>query len=103
MTDLRSGVVYDNVDTDLTQDDNDGTITFCGECEGELFTLTPLSAPQGATIPYELSYFGEGSPCDASVSGTMLLNTITNTIRGQGKGTTDDCSSVFVSLTLTRN
>lgn len=103
MTDQRTGDVYADVDTYLTQD-HDGNITFCGECEGELYTLTLLATgQQGATIAYKLSYFGERSPCDANVSGSAQLYTTTNTIRGHGSGIQDDCSRVIASAILTRN
>jgi hypothetical protein len=102
ITDQRSGEVYDDVDTLLTQHP-DGTITFCGECEGELFTLTPRGGGQGAVVPYELSYFGEGSPCNASLSGAARLDARKDTITAHGvRGISDDCSRLLVSIALTR-
>jgi len=102
ISDQRSGDVYDDVDTELTQR-ADGTITFCGECEGELFTLTPRGARQGEAVPYELSYFGAGSPCNANASGPALLDTRTNTITAHSlRGASDDCSRLLVSVALTR-
>ena len=101
-TDLRTGEVLDDVNTELTQHP-DGSITFCGECEGELFTLTLQGPQQGATIAYKLSYFGEGSPCDASANGAARLNTTTDTIMGTGSFVLDDCSRGTGSLLLTRN
>ena len=102
IADQRSREVYDDVDTALIQQP-DGTITFCGECEGELFTLTPRGARQGAAVPYELSYFGEGSPCNATLRGSALLDTRNNQITAHGvRGTSDDCSKLLVSISLTR-
>jgi hypothetical protein len=102
ITDQRSGEVYDDVDTELTQHP-DGTITFCGECEGELFTLTPRSAGQGAAVPYELSYFGAGSPCNASLSGAAVLDARNDTITARGvRGINDDCSRLLVAIALAR-
>lgn len=102
IADQRSGEIYDDVDTLLTQQP-DGTITFCGECEGELFTLTPRGARRGSAIPYELSYFGEGSPCNGSASGAALLDTRTDSIKAPGVHVTnDDCSRLVVTIRLTR-
>ena len=102
IADQRSGEVFDEVDTALTQH-SDGTITFCGECEGELFTLTPRGAARGSAVPYELSYFGEGEPCNATATGTAVLDTRTGTIKAHGvRGTSDDCSSLLVSISLIR-
>ena len=94
------GQVVDEVDTDLTQD-ADGNITYCGECESELFTLTRTNVMPGRLL-YNVTYFGEGSPCNASGSGTAQLNTLTNTITGTITVQQDDCSRVPASMTLTR-
>lgn len=102
IADQRSGEVYDDVDTLLTQQPG-GTITFCGECEGELFTLTPRGAGKGSAIPYELAYFGEGSPCNASGSGAVVLDTRNDSIKAHGVHvTSDDCSRLIVTVRLTR-
>jgi hypothetical protein len=102
ITDQRSGEVWEDVDNVLTQH-ADGSITFCGECEGEQFTLTPRGPASGAAIPYALSYFGEGEPCNATAAGAALLDTRRNTITAHGvQGVSDDCSRFLVSLRLTR-
>ena len=101
----KQGNVFDGpVVTDLTQA-ADGTITWCGECEGELWTITPRGG-QGKFISYDLSLTVPGSCVD--VSGTARLDTSKDTITGRLTGGIADeetCSRAhdLLILTLTRN
>ena len=95
------GVILEETDTDLEQDTN-GIITHCGECEGELWTFTPIGVTPGRIV-YSVTAGGDGEPCDFDVSGTAQLNVATDTITGQITGTSDDCSRGTASVVLTRN
>jgi hypothetical protein len=95
------GQVQEDVHTLLTQHP-DGTITHCGECEGELWTFTPVAV--GPTlIVYSVTAVGDGSPCDFEVSGPARLSTTTNRITGTVTGQSDDCSQGTANFVLTRD
>jgi hypothetical protein len=66
VTILRGNVEGESVNVEVT--DTDGTLTHCGECEGELWTFTPRAVtPQ--SIIYSVTVTGDpADPC-FNVSG----------------------------------
>ena len=61
--------------------DANGNITFIEPEGGLLITLTRLGSGDGRVIPYELSSFKQQSTCSLELSGTVTLDTQTNTGR----------------------
>lgn len=75
----KQGTVFDGpVITQVTQG-TDGVIRWCGECEGELWELTPLGGA-GRFIRYSLLLTVPGA-C-VRVEGTASLDTTINQITG---------------------
>jgi hypothetical protein len=80
----------------------DGNITFLLDSEESLVTLTRLGPGNGRVIAYRVSSVEEVAQCTETASGTVTIDTQTNTGRGQVVFVEEDCTRGTVNLALTK-
>ena len=100
VTVFRGNVQGEAVDVEVT--DTDGTLTHCGECEGELWTFSPRAVTPNSII-YEVTVTADDVPPCAHISGQAQLNIATETITGTISGKNEECEAFAASVVLTRD
>ena len=99
VTILRGNVQGEAVNVEITH--TNGTLTHCGECEGELWTFTPLAVTPNSVI-YSVTVTADDVPPCAHISGQARLNIATETITGTVSGKNEECEPFAASVVLTR-